>query len=98
MVQEIGVFVRTAVTMVEKDDNMKLASNNQFMKGIINNEKNIITKIKSYLSEHALYFWYFYKNLTIASKHLVSELEETEVWSKNHKSKSEKKGRENTGG
>ena len=56
MVQEIGVFVRTAVTMVEKDDNMKLASNNQFMKGIINNEKNIITKIKSYLSEHALYF------------------------------------------
>ena len=87
-----------ASIMVEKVDNNKLAENNQFMEGMINNEKKIITKIKSYLSEHALYFWYFYKNLTIASKHLVSELEDTEVCLKNQKSKSEKKGRENTGG
>ena len=78
--RKLAFFVCMAVTMVEKSYNMKLVANNQFMEGMINNEKNIITKTKSYLSEPALYFWYFYKNLTMASKHLVAELENAEGW------------------
>ena len=77
--RKLALFVCTAVSMVGKVDTTKLAANNQFMEGITNNEK-IITKIKSYLSEPALYFCYFYKNLTMASKHLVAELENTEGW------------------
>ena len=53
---------------------MKLSANNQFMDGMIN---YLITKIKSYHSEPALYLWYFYKNLTMASKHLVAEMGNT---------------------
>ena len=37
--RKLALFVRTAVTMVQKADNMKLAANNQFMEGMINNEK-----------------------------------------------------------
>ena len=53
--RKLALFVRTTVTMAEKADNMKLAANNQFMEGMINNEKIFITKIKSYLSAPALY-------------------------------------------
>ena len=67
------------------------------MEGMINNEK-IITKIKSYLSESALYLWYFHKNLTMASKHIVAELEKTEGWLQTPQKRHRKKGREETGG
>ena len=83
--------------MVGKVDNMKLDANNQFMEGMINNEKNIITKIKSYLSGPALYFWYFYKNLTMASKHLVAELDNTGGWFQTWKCKAEKKSQRRNG-
>ena len=37
--RKLALFVRMAVTMAEKADNMKLAANNQFMEEMINNEK-----------------------------------------------------------
>ena len=89
--RKLALFVCTEVTMVEKVDDMKLAANNHFMEGMINNEKSIITKIKTYISEPALYFWYFYKNLTMASKHLLSGLENNEGWLQTQKCKAEKK-------
>ena len=91
MVQEIGTFCSHVSDHGGKSDNMKLAAKNQFMEGMINNEKKIITKIKSYLSESDLYFWYFYKNLAMESKHLVAELENTEGWLQTRKCKAEKK-------
>ena len=57
MVQEIGTFCSHVSDHGGKSDNMKLAANNQFMEGMINNEKIFITKIKSYLSAPALYSW-----------------------------------------
>ena len=95
--RKLALFVCTEVTMVEKVDDMKLAANNQLMEGMINNEKNIITKIKSYLSESALYLWYFHKNLTMASKHIVAEMEKTEGWLQTRKCKAEKKGQRRNG-
>ena len=95
--RKLALFVCTEVTMVEKEDDMKLAANNQLMEGMINNEKNIITTIKSYLSEPTLYFWYFYNNLTTARNHLVSELENTEGWLQTQKCKAEKKRQRRNG-
>ena len=57
------------------------------MEGIIKNEKHTETKAKYYLQEPALYFWYFYKNLCMASKYLVAELERTEGLLQKQKSK-----------
>ena len=80
--------------MVEKSDNIKLSANNQFMDGMIN---YLITKIKSYHSEPALYLWYFYKNLTMASKHLADELKNTGGWLQTRKCKVEKKNQGRNG-
>ena len=47
---KLALFVCTEVTMVEKADNMKLAANNQFMEGMINNAKTSFHK-NQYLSQ-----------------------------------------------
>ena len=43
---KLALLVCTEVIMVEKSDNMKLSANNQFMEGMINNEKTSSPKLR----------------------------------------------------
>ena len=86
--RKLSLSIRASVSMIKKACNMKLTANNQFMEGIIKNEKHTETKAKYYLQEPALYFLVlFYKNLCMASKSLVAELERTKGLLQKRKSK-----------
>ena len=71
------LWVRTGVSMIEKDSDTKLTASNQGTEGLINNGKNLVTRMKTYILEPATYMWYCYKNLCEGSKYLVSEMERT---------------------
>ena len=41
-------WVRIGVSMIEKDSDIKLVANNQGIEGLVNNEKNLVTRMKTY--------------------------------------------------
>ena len=54
---------------------MKVPANNQGSEGMINNEKNLVSEMRTNTAEPATYWWYSYLTLLKASKYLVSEVE-----------------------
>ena len=52
-VRKMPLWVHTGVSMIEKDSSMELAASNQGMEGLINNEKNLVTRMKTYLLKPA---------------------------------------------
>ena len=75
---KIPLWVRTGVSMIEKDSDTKLTASNQGTEGLINNGKNLVTRMKTYLLVSATYMWYRYKNPCEGGRYLVSETERTE--------------------
>ena len=45
---------------------------------MINNEKNLVSDIRTHVAEPGAYFWYFYLTLLRASKYMVAEMERCE--------------------
>ena len=79
------MYIRTTVSVIEKTQNMNLAANNQQIEGMINNEKNLVSRMKEKTSEPGLYWWYRYQNLHQGSKYMVTEMERYEGYMERRK-------------
>ena len=83
--KRIALYIRTTVSVIEKTQNMNLAANNQQIEGMINNEKNLVSRMKEKTSEPGLYWWYRYQNLHQGSKYMVTEMERYEGYMERRK-------------